>query len=133
MGAFPLSYCPHDADELLDWTDSDPVDERDDQATFEHSLIDTLVNTEVLLPQGEELWRAKVKKWHTNSDGAVVGTYNDNPLLNSIVYNVEFLDGTVKEYAANTIAQNMYMTLDSQRREQYTLDAIAMQRFLFYM
>ena len=40
-------------------------------------------------------------------DGKVTGTYDNNPFLNSIVYDVEFPDGQVKEYAANIIAENM--------------------------
>ena len=33
--------------------------------------------------------------------------------MNSIVYDVEFSDGTVKEYAANVIAENMLTQVDS--------------------
>ena len=38
----------------------------------------------------------------------VIGAYNENPLLNSIIYDVQFPDGEIKEYAANVITQNMY-------------------------
>ena len=43
-----------------------------------------------------------------DADGNIVGTYDDNPILNTIVYDVEFPDGAVKQYAANVIAENMY-------------------------
>jgi hypothetical protein len=46
-------------------------------------------------------------------DGTVVGTYNNNPMLNSIIYEVEFPGGQVKEYSANTIAENMLTKVDS--------------------
>ena len=42
----------------------------------------------------------------------MVGSYNDNPALNSIIYDVEFNDGTVREYAANIIAENMLTQVD---------------------
>jgi hypothetical protein len=45
-------------------------------------------------------------------DGKVMGSYYDNPFLNSIVYEVEFPDGQVKEYAANMIAENMLSQVD---------------------
>ena len=34
-------------------------------------------------------------------DGQITGTYDNNPYLNSIIYDVEFRDGQVKEYAVN--------------------------------
>jgi len=30
---------------------------------------------------------------------------NDNPLLNTLIYDVEFPDGNIKKYAANIIAE----------------------------
>jgi hypothetical protein len=45
-------------------------------------------------------------------NGVVVGTFNENPLLNTILYECEFGDGTTKEYAANTIASNIYIESD---------------------
>ena len=46
-------------------------------------------------------------------DGHIAGKYDDNPALNSIVYDVEFPDGNVKEYSANIIAENMLTQVDS--------------------
>jgi hypothetical protein len=42
-----------------------------------------------------------------------VGKYDENPMLNSIVYDVEFPDGQVREYSANVIAENMLTQVDS--------------------
>ena len=36
-----------------------------------------------------------------------------NPLLNTIMYECEFGDGTTKAYAANTINANIYMESDT--------------------
>ena len=41
------------------------------------------------------------------------GSYDENPFLNSIIYDVEFNDGTVKEYSANVIAENMLIQFES--------------------
>ena len=43
----------------------------------------------------------------------MVGSYDENPFLNSIIYDVEFNDGTVKEYSANVVAKNMLTQVDS--------------------
>ena len=48
-----------------------------------------------------------VKRRAIGPDGVIVGTYDDDPTMNSVVYDVEFPDGQLKEYAANTIAENM--------------------------
>ena len=94
----------NDNEQPTDWIDSDPVDQ-DGVTTFEHSLRDTLVNAEVLLPQGTDIKKCKVKQRHKNPDGTVTGEFNENPLLNSIIYDVKFPDGTIREYAANIICR----------------------------
>jgi hypothetical protein len=45
-------------------------------------------------------------------DGRTAGPYDDNPMLNSIIYEVEFPDGQVKEYAVNVITENMLTQVD---------------------
>ena len=42
----------------------------------------------------------------------MAGKYDNNPMLNSIMYEVEFADRTVKEYGANIIAENMLRQVD---------------------
>ena len=44
----------------------------------------------------------------------ISGDFNDNPLLNTQVYNVEFPNGNVEQYAANIIAENIYKTCDDK-------------------
>jgi hypothetical protein len=44
-----------------------------------------------------------------DSEGKLIGEHSDNPLLNTLVYECEFDDGTTKEYAANTIASNIFL------------------------
>ena len=52
-------------------------------------------------------------------DGQVTGTY-----LNSIIYDVEFPDGQVKEYAANIIAENILTQVDSDGMSTTLMEAI---------
>ena len=52
-----------------------------------------------------------VKERHTNTNGEVIGQFDVNPLLNNIIYDVEFADGTIKEYAANVRVQNIYAAM----------------------
>ena len=73
---------------------------------------DRLLNNEVMLQLGESMQRAKVTRRYLGPDGQVVGKYDNNPNLNSIVYECEFNDGTIREYAANLIAENMLTQVD---------------------
>ncbi len=43
----------------------------------------------------------------------MIGTFNKNPLLNTLLYVCEFDDGTRWEYATNTIASNIFMESDA--------------------
>ena len=98
--------------------------ERDEETTFEHSLHDSLIHAEVLLPHNDEMCKGIVKGRHTNINGEVIGQFNVNPLLNNITYDVEFADDTVKEYAANVIAQNMYAAMSDDGKCRQAIKSI---------
>ena len=68
----------------------------------------------MLLPQGEDIITAKVKGQHVNDNGEVLGSYDTNPTLNSIIYDVSFPNGAVKQYAANTITDALYLIVDNE-------------------
>ena len=55
---------------------------------------------------------AKVIQRFFGPVGVTVGTYDDEPSLKSIVYDVEFLDGTIIEFAANVLAESMLTQVD---------------------
>ena len=66
-----------------------------------------LVNTKVQLQNYNEMIYGKVNKRALNPDGQTTGSYDKDSMLTSIIYEVEFEDGHVKEYSANTITDNM--------------------------
>ena len=73
------------------------------------SFADRMINVEVLLPHGEMNTVAKVVKQSVDVGGRVVGSFNVSPMLNTLVYECEFHDGTTKECAANIIAKNIFL------------------------
>ena len=73
-----------------------------------NSITDALINAEVLLDKDDSAALAKVVRRAVDSQGRMIGEWNANPILNTLVYECEFNDGTIKEYAANTIASNIY-------------------------
>ena len=73
------------------------------------------MNSEVLLPQGEELSLVKVIQRSVDSDGKVGRNYNNIPILNTILYYVQFNDGVIKPYLVNLISDNILMQVDASR------------------
>ena len=74
----------------------DPVDETTGQLLHQQPTYDMLIHSEVVLPHLDQLRITKTLRRSTNPTGRSVGTYHDNPILNSLVYDVEFPDGEVK-------------------------------------
>ena len=73
---------------------------------------DKLINAEVQLQNDNKLQLAKVIRRAIGPDGTTSGSYDDDPRKNSLIYEVEFPDGQVKEYAANIIAENLLSQVD---------------------
>jgi hypothetical protein len=96
---------------------SEPMEKEADQPkadAFDTATYDQYIAAEVMLPQGDVLVPAKVVGRKHDANGNPVGVGNSNPLLDSRVYNVEFPDGHIDEYAANIIAENIYSQVDSE-------------------
>ena len=67
---------------------------------------------------------ATVQRRIRNSDGNPIGKANNNPILDSPMFEVEFQDGYKTAMAANAIAQNFYAQVDSEGRQLLLLDEI---------
>jgi hypothetical protein len=70
-------------------------------------VMDNYINMEICLPIGESEVFGKVIGASLDQDGKVIGSSNKNPFLNTVLYDVEFEDGTCQQYGANIIAENM--------------------------
>ena len=115
----------------LDDEDEDPVKIPDDypvdstgKAICENPFTDTMIHSKVILPWGENIQSAKVLGITKDDDGNIIGNFDSNPILNSIIYNVELTDSTVKQYSANVIAENMYIQVDYYGHSTIILDVI---------
>ena len=85
---------------------------------------DRLINAEVHLQHGDKVQAAKVIKRSLGPDGKTNGSYDENPFLNSLMYDVEFADGTIKEYSANVIAENMLTQVDANGFSKTMINSI---------
>ena len=104
-------------------SEADAVDARVSSIN-QQSVADLLMNAEVFLPQGESQQMAEVVRRSIDRDGNIIGDLDKTPSLHSLVYDVEFPDGTVKQYAANVIAENLLSQVDTNGYHYQDLDKI---------
>ena len=64
----------------------------------------------------------KVRRSLIGPDGKVIGDLGGS--LKTLVYDVEFPNGTVKQYSANVIAENVPSQVDSSGHHTQLLDGI---------
>lgn len=113
-------YEAYEDEEAEQYTPSPDVDDFEN----EHEGFNGYITAQVLLPKGNELKLGTVVRRRANSDGTKVGQQNENPILDTREYEVEFGDGEVLEYAANVIAENLYSQVDTEGRHYVLLDSI---------
>lgn len=90
---------------------------------------DTYVNMELALPRsGGEVEFARVTKRLRDKDGLPIGTANDNPILDSHVYEVEFPDGHKAALSANVIAENLFAQVDREGNRHVLFDEVIAHR-----
>ena len=106
---------------------SDKIAEADDFTP--DVLQDTYLNMELALPRdGEGPEFARVTKRLRDKDGLPIGTANDNPILDTRLYEVEYLDGHKASLAANAIAENLFAQIDEEGNRYVTMDSIQSHR-----
>ena len=71
---------------------------------------------------------ARVTKRLRDANGIPIGTADDNPILDSRVYEVEFADGYKASLAANAIAKNLFAQVDDEGNRFVMLDSIVDHR-----
>ena len=88
-------------------------------------LDDTYVNMELSLPRNNnEPQFARVTKRLRDANGNPIGTANDNPILDTRLFEVEYLDGHKAALAANTIAENLFAQIDDDGNRFVLMEAI---------
>ena len=116
-------------DALMDENDADGrADGADIQEADDIGDYDQYLNAEVLLPNGEHMQAARVVRRVKDDMGSVIGSYNDNPILDSRVYEVMFPDGVMQQYSANVIAQNLWEASDPEGYEHQMVRMIVDHR-----
>ena len=118
-----LNHDPDFQEEFQKVWGDDNIKEVDETFTPE-VFDDTYLNMELTLPHGEGKSWAKVTKRLRDANGIPIGTANDNPILDSRMYEVEYADGHKASLAANAIAENMFAQVDDEGNRYQLLSEI---------
>jgi hypothetical protein len=96
--------------------------------SYDPDVVDTCITTEVLLPRGDSMKLGKVVRRLTDANNLPTGNAQDNPILDTRKYAVEFDNGEQLEYAVNVIAENIYAEVDEEGRRYMLMDSIIDRR-----
>ena len=105
---------------------SHPEVEEADESSTPEVMGDTYVNRELALPQGDTLEPryTRVTKRLRDANGIPIGTAHDNPILDTRMYEVKFMDGGKSSLSANYIAENLFTQIDDDGNHQVLLNEI---------
>jgi hypothetical protein len=100
--------------------DKDPAMPEEDDMPDEDTY-DEYISARVLLPPGVSYKKGTVTSRKCDNDGILLGKPKTNPILDTRVFEVQFLDGTINEYATNVIAENILAMVDDDGHKPYYL------------
>jgi Reverse transcriptase (RNA-dependent DNA polymerase) len=125
----PFVDDPEFADAHDEAIDDARVPEADDNFTPD-TYDDAYVNMEVSLPGGPdgEACAGKVTNRLRDANGLPIGLANENPILDTRMYEVEFIDGTAQALTANAIAENMFAQVDEEGHRHVLMKEIVDHR-----
>ena len=76
------------------------------------NITDQCIYSELNLPQGKLLLRDKVIDRTKHGNGDATDSYDLNSFLSTLIYEVEFSNGEIKESLANGISENTHSQAD---------------------
>ena len=94
--------------------------------------FDGYLNMELGLPRGEdgEIQHAIVKRRAVDHLGQPIGVAHSNPIMDTRMYDIEYVDGTVETVTANLIAENILSQVDERGHRQLLLDEIIDHKYV---
>jgi hypothetical protein len=91
---------------------------------FDPETYEEYILAQVHLPRVDEHRLGTAIRRAKDGNDRPIGKYYQNPPLDTRIFEVEFSDGQVLEYAANVIAENLYSQVDEEGPHQVMLDEI---------
>ena len=128
----PYNWSDHPFDEDSDFVDefhlvvsNDKIKKANNEFTPD-TYDDRYLNMELVVPRGDNPnpQYAKVIKRLRDADSIPIGMANENPILDSHMYEVEYQDGMRASLVANYIAENLFAQVDQEGNRHVLLDEI---------
>ena len=110
-----------DIDDVI--SDEDTVNEQG-ELIFQRPLTGVYLGAEVNLPQGDDLHRGKILRRSVDTKGNEIRVYDENPMLNTCLYDVQSPDGEVQKVGADIIAEHLYSICDENGFSHILLSVI---------
>ena len=86
--------------------------------------LDRMIGLEVVLPKDDVDMQAGQVIGCAVGDGMPIGHYNKDPMLDSRVYEVMFLDETINQYSSNIIAEAIWSDIGGDGHRYQLLDEV---------
>ena len=120
----PFKEDPDFIEEFHDMISNNKLKDADE--TFTPDIYVMYLNMELAIPQGDSLEPrlARVTKRLKDANGLPIGLANENPILDTRMDEVEYLDGERMSLAANNIAENLFAQIDDDGNHQVLMDEI---------
>ena len=120
----PFEDDPDFQEEFDNATNNPDVKEADE--LFTPDTYDQYLQIVLAMPQSDSLEPrlARVTKRLKDANGIPIGTADQNPLLDTRMYEVEFTDGEKASLAANYIADNLFAQVDDEGNCQVLMNEI---------
>jgi hypothetical protein len=104
--------------------DTNAMDPAYGEAEVTPEIGDNYLSAELMLPKGDVMVKGRVTACKCDWDGNPVGHANDNPILDTRSYIVNFDDGNQTELTANMIAESLYLQCDPDGSQYFLLEEI---------
>jgi hypothetical protein len=123
--ALPQDFPAEDlTPDLTYYNDTDAMDPEYGYAEVTPEIGDNYLFAELMLPKGGVLVKGRVTTHKCDRDGNPVGRANDNLILDTRSYIVNFDDGDQTELTANMIAESLYLQCDPNGNQYVLLEEI---------
>ncbi len=110
--------------DLTYYDDTDAMDPEYGDAEVMPEIGDNYLSAEVVLPKGGVMVKGHVTARKRDQDGNPVGHANDNPILDTRSYIVDFDDDNQTELTANMISESLYSQCNPDSNQYVLLEEI---------
>jgi hypothetical protein len=125
QAALPQDFPAEDlTPDMTYFDDTNAIDPEYGEAEITPEIGDNYLSTELMLPKGGVMVKDRMTAHKCDRDSNPVGCANDNQILDTRSYIVDFDDGNQTELTTNFIAKSLYFQCDPDGNQYVLLEKI---------